>query len=401
VTLPFGQLAIDFQPGGSNELWDPGSSIKAPGNCSVSTDRACTKDSDCHFCLDSFEPPACCEIGTCPPIDICRLRACGSGCDVGDTCVTSETCQNLGTTPTNNIGSFSSPSVAADYMVLFDFSVWLASGGAQPSAALRKWDGATWARIPAKCSITSLGCSVDADCPPIAGSSQVCASRFFPTVNPGASGGSGGPPGGIEVAIPWSAFGCTGCPGSCSCPDFGPGQDFAYTLVISRGEFVGDFVPRGEIEDVMSEAVGGLTTRTTDSCPGTGIGTTACEIADTSIDSFIPAGAAVPGGRISDLTLDKSGASVTLAWNGSCSSADSDYEIYAGTLASLSTGVYDHASVTCSTGGTSSTFASPDGSYYLVVPTDGAIEGSYGTDSTPAERPTGGSQCKGQALGNC
>jgi len=410
VSLPFGELAIDFQAGGGNDLWDPGSpltgtppdQIKAPGQCSVSTDRACTRDEDCWFCQDSFEPPACCEIGTCPPTDICRLRSQGSGCDAGDVADTTQTCQNLGQVPTNDIGTFSSPAVEADLLLLFDFSIWLASGGASPSVELREWNGAGWGFVPDKCSITNLPCTAHADCPDVGGTPQVCSTRFLPVVNPGASGGSGGPPGAVEVAVPWSAFGCTGCPGACSCPGFGPGQDYAYTLVISRGEFVGDFVPRGEIEDIFSEPVAGTSTRTTDSCPGTGAANTLCEISDTSTDSFIPAAVAAPGGRVNSLTMNKAGNTVTLNWAASCSSLDNDYEVYEGTQASLNSGVYDHASVTCSTGGaTTWTFGSPGGSYYLVVPTDGSIEGSYGKDSSNMERPTGTSQCTAQSLGGC
>jgi hypothetical protein len=401
VSLPFGQLAIDFQPGGGNDLWDPLGTIKAPGQCSVSTDRACTRDEDCWFCQDSFEPPSCCEIGTCPPTDICRLRAQGSGCDAGDTADTTQTCQSLGQVATTDIGTFSSPGVEADLMLLFDFSIWLGSGGASPSVELREWNGAGWGLVPDACSSTLLPCTQNSDCPPVGETPQVCTTRFLPVVDPGAIGGSGGPPGAVELAVPWSAFGCTGCPSSCSCPGFGPGQDFAYTLTISRGEFVFDFAPRGEMEDIFSEAVAGASTRTTDSCPGTGIGTTLCELNDTSTDSFIPAAAAAPGGRVDALTVNKAGNSVTLNWGASCSSLDTDYEVYEGTLASLGTGVYDHSSVTCGTGGTTHSFPSPGGSYYLVVPTDGSIEGSYGKDSSGVERPTGTSQCLGQALGNC
>jgi hypothetical protein len=157
------------------------------------------------------------------------------------------------------------------------------------------------------------------------------------------------------------------------------------------------------MEDVMSEAVAGTTTRTSNSCPGTGIGTTACEIGDASTDSFITGAPAAPGGRINTLTVAKgAGNVVTLNWNASCSPLDNDYEVYEGTLTSVLSGVYDHAIVTCTTGGlTTWAFGSPVGSYYLVVPTDGSTEGSYGRDSTPAERPAGASQCTAQNLGNC
>ena len=80
-----------------------------------------------------------------------------------------------------------------------------------------------------------------------------------PAVNPGASGGSGGPPGSVEVAIPWTAF---------VVAPFGPGDDFRFTMLINRGNLSLDFVPDGAIEDLMSEPVAGTTTTTTNSCPG-------------------------------------------------------------------------------------------------------------------------------------
>jgi hypothetical protein len=58
---------------------------------------------------------------------------------------------------------------------------------------------------------------------------------------------------------------------------------------------------------------------------------------------------------------------------------------------------YSHFSKLCTTGGaTTATFA-PDNfdRYFLVVPTDGAQEGSYGRDSDGIERPQGGGACHG------
>jgi hypothetical protein len=90
----------------------------------------------------------------------------------------------------------------------------------------------------------------------------------------GASGGSGGPPGSVEVAIPWSSFAGMG---------FGPGVPFRFTMTIARGNLafpVGgqDFTPDGAVEDLMSEAVAMTTTTTTTGCPGMGVNTTFCEL---------------------------------------------------------------------------------------------------------------------------
>jgi hypothetical protein len=226
---------------------------------------------------------------------------------------------------------------------------------------------------------------------------------FQTAVNPGASGGSGGPPGSIELAIPWSAFGCTGCPAACSCPAFGPGQDYRFTTVVARGNTTLDYAPDGAIEDVFSEAVAGTTSTTPNSCPGFGIGTTTCEIADGSCDAFVPgAGPAVPGGRTAGLSVTKNAApSITLMWGPSCSTADTDYSVYEGDLGNW----YSHFEVPglCTTAGaTSATFDTGAGNhYYLIVPSDGSTEGSYGEDTTPAERPASAAPCRTQSLGTC
>jgi len=96
-----------------------------------------------------------------------------------------------------------------------------------------------------------------------------------------------------------------------------------------------------------------------------------------------------------------------MTWFGSCSSADTDFEVYTGNLDLLGPG-YDHAQTICSTGGaTRATFNTGSGNeYYLVVPTDGITGGSYGetddpTVPMPPERPFSGSACTPQSLGTC
>lgn len=363
-SLPFAEIALDTQPGGKSTWHDPASAVVTAGTCSQFTDRACTSDRDCHFCQISTEP-----------FPSTRVRACGSACDadIGDVCDTTQTCQGLGAGGVlRNVGTGSTPASLPDYLVVFDFSRWLISAGGATMVMENVND--TW----------------------------VPGNEYFPAVNPGASGGSGGPPGSVEVAIPWSEFGCTGCPAACSCPAFGPGQPFSYTMMIARGTLTLDFTPDGAVEDVMSESVAGTTSRTGDSCPGFGIGTTNCEIADGSMDAFIPAAPAGAGAGESDsLLLNKNGSDVDMSWSASCLAGDSDYEIYEGVLGNW----YAHTPLPgfCSTGGATTATVTPSAGshYYLIVPSDGTIEGSYGRDSDSTNRPALAGACKSQTVGTC
>ena len=66
----------------------------------------------------------------------------------------------------------------------------------------------------------------------------------------------------------------------------------------------------------------------------------------------------------------------------------------------------NHDSVVCDTGGaTFATVAIPEASsYYLVVPNNGSLEGSYGTRNLgggAVERPAGASGCYPQAVAPC
>jgi len=83
---------------------------------------------------------------------------------------------------------------------------------------------------------------------------------------------------------------------------------------------------------------------------------------------------------------------LTLSWSVSCSTTDTDYEIYAGVIGSY----FSHLPLSCSTGG-QTTFTTPvpaGDAYYLVVPSNGIYEGSYGSDSGGAERPPGIPSCR-------
>lgn len=98
------------------------------------------------------------------------------------------------------------------------------------------------------------------------------------------------------------------------------------------------------------------------------------------------------------LTLSLTGATLALSWGGvSAGCSGADYAIYRGTLGSLHTGVYDHASVVCSTAGaTAHAMPVPAGPalYFLVTALSPTEEGSYGRSSSGAERPRAASPCK-------
>ncbi len=92
------------------------------------------------------------------------------------------------------------------------------------------------------------------------------------------------------------------------------------------------------------------------------------------------------------------GGEITLTWDPSCIPGDGDYAIYEGLLGSFG----GHASTTCTTGGaTASTLTPAIGeTYYLVVPNNGAREGSYGS-ATAGPRPVAAAACLLQDLGTC
>lgn len=399
VSLPFGMIAIDFAAGGVSEWHDPNRLLTAPGRCSQFTDRACTSNADCAFCQISDEPTGGCSITTtracltnaqCPVGENCihRVRTCGSACDpnIGDVCNTSQTCVDLGLGGRRlGLGRHASPEGKADFLLVFDFSLWLVGAGdavllmrprtlADPVDPLTPW-------------VPVTGCPPD-----FVGDNTNC--DFPPAVNPGASGGSGGPPGSVEVAIPWSAFVGTG---------FGPSVPFRFTMTIARGNLTLDFKADGAHEDVMSEPVAVTTTTSISSCPGMGIGTVLCELANGSSDAWVRrtpilGNEVAAGGRVVGLTATKAGASITLNWFPSCSSADTNYEVYEGSVGSW----YSHLPVNCLTGGTTATFPPASGDrYYVVVPRTVTNEGSYGKNSASVERPMSSSACVPQIVGTC
>jgi len=113
----------------------------------------------------------------------------------------------------------------------------------------------------------------------------------------------------------------------------------------------------------------------------------------------VPAGqvpASAPG---VPLTLTKSGAAVTLQWGASCLASDADFEIYEGALGSFSS----HTPALCTTGGALAATITPTSGdrYFLVVPSNGTSEGSYGLQSGGGERPQGSSACFSRMIGSC
>ena len=88
-----------------------------------------------------------------------------------------------------------------------------------------------------------------------------------------------------------------------------------------------------------------------------------------------------------------------LTWGASCNVDDTDYGVYAGRI---DFPFDDHTPVVCSTGGsTSHTVAlGIDDFYYLIVPNNGVLEGSYG-DGNSISRSQGPGACFPQFVGAC
>jgi hypothetical protein len=93
------------------------------------------------------------------------------------------------------------------------------------------------------------------------------------------------------------------------------------------------------------------------------------------------------------------GDEITLAWDPSCISSDSDYEIYEGMI-----GVFDsHTAKFCTTGGElEKTFSPADGdTYYIVVSRNAAHEGSYGLGENDMERFPASDACLPRFIEEC
>jgi hypothetical protein len=111
----------------------------------------------------------------------------------------------------------------------------------------------------------------------------------------------------------------------------------------------------------------------------------------------VPDGNIVPG---TPLRLEKINGDIIMTWDPSCADWETDYSVYEGTLGDPTS----HLPLTCSTGGLT-TMTLPtggnDASYYIVVPHDGAYEGSYGVDINGNQRPGSADSCFPQGLPAC
>jgi hypothetical protein len=103
---------------------------------------------------------------------------------------------------------------------------------------------------------------------------------------------------------------------------------------------------------------------------------------------------AAPGTIPALLTIGKGpGAQITLFWTASCSLGAEDYGIYEGTIGTW----YSHTQIDCSDAlGDLQEAVTPGAGnrYYLVVPNNPDVEGSYGTRSTGVQRPVGSVTCR-------
>ncbi len=85
----------------------------------------------------------------------------------------------------------------------------------------------------------------------------------------------------------------------------------------------------------------------------------------------------------------------------SCNAPTTDYANYAD-YEGAAAAVTSYQSVRCPEGGSTSAVvaAAPENRFFLVVPHDGAIEGSYGQDSAGNERSRGANACQPEANSN-
>jgi hypothetical protein len=101
-------------------------------------------------------------------------------------------------------------------------------------------------------------------------------------------------------------------------------------------------------------------------------------------------------GEAVGLKLTKSGGNLGMTWSAAtCAGGTTtrDYAVYEGTLGAW----YSHnAAKTCTTGGLTNATVTPGAAsqYYLVVPSNGAVEGNYGFDSSGSPTPRSTAACR-------
>ena len=117
-------------------------------------------------------------------------------------------------------------------------------------------------------------------------------------------------------------------------------------------------------------------------------------MADVALGSTVPGrvpDTSAPGVALTVRRNASNPAHLDLDWAPSCG-APSDYSVHEGIL-----GVwYSHQAVLCTThGATAATITpGPSSRYYLIVPLDRALEGSYGAGSSESERPPSTATCR-------
>jgi hypothetical protein len=109
----------------------------------------------------------------------------------------------------------------------------------------------------------------------------------------------------------------------------------------------------------------------------------------------VPDGDERPGPQL--LVGKGAGNEIDLVWGDSCLAGDTEYGVYEGALGSYAS----HLPVTCMTGGATNHSFVPSGGhrFYVVVPSNGSFEGSYGLSSAGAERAASAAACEPQSLG--
>jgi len=170
----------------------------------------------------------------------------------------------------------------------------------------------------------------------------------------------------------------------------------------ARGAYLGDTFPMGTL---TFHATGQPFDMVDIFVPYTPVGTTEF-LSDNFIvrgaggPSFagsIPDGDTVPGSPL--FVNNGVGGAIDLYWSASCLASDVDYAIYEGLLGDFTS----HLSRQCTT--SAATWAtivpSAGNHYYLIVPHNGSVEGSYGRNSSLVERPPSPGACFPQSIGGC
>jgi hypothetical protein len=129
---------------------------------------------------------------------------------------------------------------------------------------------------------------------------------------------------------------------------------------------------------------------------------TACS-QDGSNASFTIGPPPVAGVVPDSVKVSRSGGSLTLTWDGSCTGQASGYVVYEGTLAALRAGMTDLEPVTCAAGtDLTETFAPGAGDrYYLVAATVSGTEGALGSASTGLARLPSADACAPREASSC